>query len=304
MATIVVRDLHKWYGGFHALRGISFEVAQGEVLAVLGPNGAGKTTTVEILQGFVPPSRGEVSVLGYEPMSGGVALCERIGSVLQSSALYDELTVLESVQLFAGYYVRPVAPREVIERVGLSDKEKVRVGALSGGEKRRLDFALAIVGDPDLLFLDEPTTGFDVEIRRKFWDDIAAFAASGKTVVLTTHYMEEAQRLADRVLVLNQGKIVAEGAPDKLGKPMTTIRFKLPVSHRLADLPEGLRAQVEAAGSTIILKAEAPDEVLGTLTKWAREQGIRLEQLEVSKPSLEEAYLELLASVPKEVERL
>jgi ABC-2 type transport system ATP-binding protein len=267
--VIAVENLHRWYGGTHAVRGVSFTAAQGEVLAILGPNGAGKTTTVEILQGYLPPSRGEVSVLGYEPIRGGVAFRERIGTVLQASALYDELTVLETVQLFAGYYARPLSPQDIIERVGLLDKEKVRVGALSGGEKRRLDFALAVVGDPELLFLDEPTTGFDVEIRRKFWDDIAAFAAAGKTIVLTTHYMEEAQRLADRVLVLSHGKVVAEGAPGELGKPITTIRFKLPASHQLADLPEALRVQAEATGPMITLKTEAADNALGALTSWA-----------------------------------
>lgn len=301
MTTIVARDLHKWYGASQALNGISFEVAPGEVLAILGPNGAGKTTTVEILQGYLPPSRGEVSVLGFEPMRGGAAFYERIGTVLQSSALYDALTVLETVQLFAGYYARPLAPSDVLERVGLIGKEGARVGALSGGEKRRLDFGLAVVGDPELLFLDEPTTGFDVEIRRKFWDDITAFAAAGKTIILTTHYMEEAQRLADRVLVLVQGRIVAQGAPSELGKPVTTICFILPTSHRFMDLPDRLRAQGEVAGSTIMLKTEAPDEALGALTDWARAEGVRLEQLEVSKPSLEEAYLELVAGASREV---
>ena len=295
MNPIIVRNLHKSFGAHRALRGISFSAARGEVLAILGPNGAGKTTTVEILQGYLPATQGDVSVFGYEPLRAGPALRDRTGAVLQVSSLYDELTVRETLELFAGYYARPRAPREVIDLVGLAGKAGVRVGALSGGEKRRLDFSLAVVGDPELLFLDEPTTGFDVEVRRKFWGDIAVFAASGKTVILTTHYLEEAQKLADRVLVLNQGRIIAEGPPNQLGKPITTIRFNLPESRRPTDFPEALRQQATVTGNAVTIDTETPEVTLSVLTSWARTNRISLEHLEVKKPSLEQAYLELLA---------
>lgn len=293
---IEVQGLCQRYGRVEALRGVSFSVRPGEVLAILGPNGAGKTTLCDILQGYLRPTQGTVMVLGVPPARFNAAVYERIGVMAQSSALYDELSVRETLRLFAGYYTRPRPLLEVLELVGLSGKEARRVSALSGGEKRRLEFALAVVGDPELLFLDEPTTGLDVEARRSFWNVVLAFAAAGKTIVLTTHYLEEAQQLADRVLVLSSGRIVAEGPPEALGAPLTIIRFKLPKGYRLVDLPEALQSLAEAAGAAVTLKVERADAALAALTAWAQARQVGLEQLEVAQPSLEAAYLELLAA--------
>jgi len=275
--VISIRGLRKSYGDFEAVRGIDLEVHAGEVFAFLGPNGAGKTTTVEILEGYRKRSGGEVSVLGEDPERAGRAWRERIGIVLQSCRLDPYLTVRESIELYAGYYSAPRSVAETIELVGLAGKADVRTGGLSGGQQRRLDVGMALVGDPELLFLDEPTTGFDPSARRQAWETIAGLRDLGKTVFLTTHYMDEAQRLADRVTILARGQIVAAGTPDDLGD-----RESLPttISYRL----NGEQVSVETA---------TPVADLHELTGRAVAQGLELEGLEVTRPNLEDVYLSL-----------
>src|SRR5215218_3198141 len=234
-AAIRVAGLHKAYGEVEAVAGIDFEVAEGECFALLGPNGAGKTTTVEILEGYRDRDAGEVEVLGFDPA--------RVGIVLQSSGHFRELTVREVLELFGGYYPRPRATGEVVDLVGLGDKAGARIKTLSGGQQRRLDLALGLVGDPDLLFLDEPTTGFDPSARRRSWELIESLRDLGKTILLTTHYMDEAQNLADRVAILAAGRVVASGTPDSLGgrdEDEALIAFRLPAGASLDDLPPGL----------------------------------------------------------------
>ncbi len=265
------------YGEVEAVRGIDLEVMPGEVFAFLGPNGAGKTTTVEILEGYRKRSGGEVSVLGEDPQGAGRAWRERIGIVLQSGRLDPYLTVRESLGLYSGYYRAPRPIDEVIELVGLADKADVRASKLSGGQQRRLDVGMALIGDPELLFLDEPTTGFDPSARRQAWDVIAGLRDLGKAVFLTTHYMDEAQRLADRVTIIAAGEIVARGTPADLGRRETqaaTIRF-----HR--------------GGEEIAVKTMTPVETLHELTGEALARGEELEGLEVTRPTLEDVYLEL-----------
>jgi ABC-2 type transport system ATP-binding protein len=279
-----VRGLRKSYGDFEAVRGIDLEVHKGEVFALLGPNGAGKTTTVEILEGYRRRSGGEVEVLGEDPERAGRGWRERIGIVLQSCRIDPYLTVRESLALFAGYYRAPRPVEDVIELVGLQGKADTRARQLSGGQQRRLDVGMALVGDPELLFLDEPTTGFDPSARRQAWDAIAGLRDLGKTIVLTTHYMDEAQRLADRVTIVARGEIVARGTPEELGErqggPAT-------ISYRL----DGEEVSVETA---------TPVKTLNELTGWALEQGVELERLEVRRPSLEDVYLELTAQGPED----
>jgi ABC-2 type transport system ATP-binding protein len=231
MTAIRVSGLRKRYGELEAVRGIDFEVAEGECFALLGPNGAGKTTTVEILEGYRDRDAGEVEVLGLDPQRGGRDLRERVGIVLQSSGHFRELTVREVLELFGGYYPAPRATGEVIDLVGLGEKAGARIKTLSGGQQRRLDLALGLVGDPDLLFLDEPTTGFDPSARRRSWELIESLRELGKTILLTTHYMDEAQNLADRVAILAAGRVVAAGTPDSLGgrdEGEAMISFRLP----------------------------------------------------------------------------
>jgi ABC-2 type transport system ATP-binding protein len=279
-AVISISGLRKLYGDVEAVRGIDLEVRRGEVFAFLGPNGAGKTTTVEILEGYRERSGGEVAVLGEDPQRAGRAWRERIGIVLQSCRLDPYLTVTESLALFAGYYRSPRPVAEVIEAVGLRGKADTRTGKLSGGQQRRLDVGLALVGDPELLFLDEPTTGFDPSARRQAWEAIAALRELGKTVFLTTHYMDEAQRLADRVALISGGEIVARGTPEDIGdrdsQPAT-------ISYRL----DGEEVRVETA---------TPVPALNELTGRALAEGLELENLEVRRPSLEDVYLELTAT--------
>jgi ABC-2 type transport system ATP-binding protein len=278
LSAIEVRGLRKSYGAVEALHGIDFSHEEGEVLALLGPNGAGKTTTVEILEGYRSRSAGEVRVLGEDPERAGPAFRARIGIVLQSSAVYPTLTVSEMLELFAGYYPRAAKPDEVLHLVGLEEKRGARVRTLSGGQLRRLDLGLALVGDPELVFLDEPTTGFDPAARRQAWDTIRGLRELGKTVLLTTHYMEEAQALADRVAILRAGRIVAIGPPADLlgGAADVEIRYR-------------------RNGEVVVLRTQEPTRVLNELTRDALAEGRELEGLQVSRRTLEDVYLELTA---------
>jgi ABC-2 type transport system ATP-binding protein len=295
--VISARGLRMAYGDLEAVRGIDLEVRRGEVFAFLGPNGAGKTTTVEVLEGYLTRTGGDVAVLGVDPQHGGPAWRERAGVVLQESAVEPDLTVRECLKLFAGYYGSPRVVDDLIELVGLSGKADVLGGHLSGGQRRRLDVALALVGDPELVFLDEPTTGFDPSARRAAWEMIAGLQALGKTVFLTTHYMEEAEYLADRICVLAAGKIVGEGTPLTLGgrdSAPTEISFTLPAGVEQTDLPADLvgSATVQNHGR-VELKSHEPMEVLGALAGWSRENGHRLSDIEVHRPTLEDIYLRL-----------
>jgi ABC-2 type transport system ATP-binding protein len=276
--AIQVRDLRKDYGEFEAVRGVSFEVARGEVFGLLGPNGAGKTTTVEILEGYRARSAGEVSVLGHDPAARERDLRERVGIVLQSAGFSPRATVREAVEHFAAAYPRPRDAGETISLVGLDGKEDARAGSLSGGQQRRLDLALALVGDPELIFLDEPTTGFDPAARRTAWEVIKALRSLGKTILLTTHYLEEAQSLADRVAIIKDGLIVAEGPPSEL-----------------SSRPGAYRVSYQQNGHRVELETEDPTSLLHQLTGDALEKGERLEGLSVSRPTLEDVYLELTA---------
>jgi ABC-2 type transport system ATP-binding protein len=274
-AAVTVHELRKRYGDREALRGVSFEIRGGEVFSLLGPNGAGKTTTVEILEGYRTRDGGQVSVLGADPLRASRDWRGRIGVVLQSSAMYETLTVRESLAAFAGYYERPRPVDDVVRVVGLDESADVRVSKLSGGQRRRLDFGLALVGDPDLIFLDEPTTGFDPAARRTAWETIRSLKELGKTILLTTHYLDEAEQLADRVAVLRRGEIVAEGAPADLTRtPATEIRWR-----------ENGRLMVE--------QTHEPTRVLHELTARAVAAGRELDELEVRRPSLEDVYLQL-----------
>jgi ABC-2 type transport system ATP-binding protein len=295
-AVISVRGLRKSYGGLEAVRGVDLEVRGGQIFAFLGPNGAGKTTTVEILEGYRSRTAGEVSVLGADPTQADRGWRERIGIVLQESKMHPELTVRESLELFAGYYRRPRPVDDTISLSGLSEKADDRVGRLSGGQQRRLDVALALIGDPELLFLDEPTTGFDPSARRQAWDVIANLRDLGKTIFLTTHYMEEAQRLADGVAIISRGRVVARGRPEELGdreSQPASISFRLPEGVSPAELPPELAGVTTAANGIISIQADSPVPLLNRLTGWAIERGVALERLEVRQPSLEDVYLEL-----------
>jgi ABC-2 type transport system ATP-binding protein len=296
MAAIRVEGLQKAYGATEAVAGISFEVVEGECFALLGPNGAGKTTTLEILEGYRDRSGGSVEVLGVDPAHGGRDLRERIGIVLQSAGIDRELTVAEVVALFGAYYPHPRDPGEVIELVGLGDKRNARCRTLSGGQQRRLDLALGIVGDPDLVFLDEPTTGFDPSARRRSWELIDSLRDLGKTILLTTHYMDEAQNLADRVAILAAGRIVAQGSPSSLGGrdvAEAEISFRLPDGAGLGDLPPLGPARPRLDDGRVMLRTEAPTGALHALTGWALARGGELEGLAVTRPSLEDVYLRL-----------
>jgi ABC-2 type transport system ATP-binding protein len=281
--AISVRDLTKSYDGVDAVRGISFDVAVGEVFGLLGPNGAGKTTTVEILEGYRTRDGGEASVLGHDPEASSRALRERVGVVLQHSENHPLLTVRETHRTFAGYYDQPRNVDEVIELVGLGDKQDARVKTLSGGQKRRLDLGIALVGDPELVFLDEPTTGFDPAARRSAWEMIRSLRSLGKTVLLTTHYLDEAQQLADRVAVISAGRIVALGRPADL----------------IADTRRTeIRHRVD--GELLVIETDDPTRALHELTGEALAAGRRLEHLEVRRPTLEDVYLELVADAEAE----
>jgi ABC-2 type transport system ATP-binding protein len=291
--AIEISGLHKSYGDLKAVRGVDLEVGEGEVFALLGPNGAGKTTIVEILEGYRTRDAGEVSVLGHDPANADQALKSRIGIVLQSTGMDPYLTVAETLDLFGGYYPNPRTPEEIMELVGLTEKADVRVTKLSGGQQRRLDVGVGLVGDPDLLFLDEPTTGFDPGARRSAWDMIKALADTGKTIFLTTHFMDEAQYLADRVAIISGGQIIAQGAPETLSgrsPGATIIRFKLDDG---SALPGPVRATAREVGDLLEFSTANPTHFLHELTGWALAHKVELQSLVVSKPSLEDVYLEL-----------
>jgi ABC-2 type transport system ATP-binding protein len=294
--AITVRGLRKSYGPVEAVRGVDLDVHEGEVFAFLGPNGAGKTTTVEILEGYRDRTAGDVRVLGLDPAKPTRAWRSRIGVVLQSCQLQSALTVRESVALYAGYYPKPRPVDETIELVGLTADAGKRAGRLSGGQQRRLDVALALVGDPELLFLDEPTTGFDPAARRGAWDMIGNLRSLGKTILLTTHYLDEAQALADRVSIIKDGRIVAEGRPGELGGRQaagTTIRFSLPPGTGPDQLPEALASRLVEGGDRLELVTETAVADLALLCGWALERGVDLGPLEAVRPTLEDVYLEL-----------
>ncbi|HEV2761063.1 MAG TPA: ABC transporter ATP-binding protein [Acidimicrobiales bacterium] len=293
MPAIRVRDLRKSYGAIEAVRGVDFDVEEGEVFGFLGPNGAGKTTTVEILEGYRQRSTGEVLVLGHDPAAGPRALRERIGIVLQETGVERFLKVAEVLELYCGYYPRPRPVDELLALTGLEDKRNEVVKELSGGQRRRLDLALGLAGDPDLLFLDEPTTGFDPSARREAWEIIRNLRSLGKTIFLTTHYMDEAQHLADRVAVIAAGRIVAEGPPDRLAGRNTATEIRFTASPD-AELPQ-LAASVTADQRSVVVRTDNPTAVLHVLTGWALERGVTLHALTVSRPTLEDVYLELTA---------
>ena len=295
--VIEVRGLRKSYNGVEAVAGIDLAVRAGEVFAFLGPNGAGKTTTVEILEGYRRRTAGDVSVLGCDPARAGGDWRARIGVVLQESEPEAELTAGECLALYAGYYPRPRPVAETLELVGLTDQRSTRCGAMSGGQRRRLDVALALIGDPELVFLDEPTTGFDPAARQSAWEVIAGLAGLGKTVFLTTHYMEEAEYLADRIAVLAAGRIVAEGTAATLGGrdgQASVISFTLPAGATAADLPPPVAACVTStAGGRVEAATSRPLPLLGALAAWAGARAIDLPDLQVHRPTLEDIYLQL-----------
>jgi ABC-2 type transport system ATP-binding protein len=295
-SVISIRGLRKSYGDFEAVRGIDLEVDAGEIFAFLGPNGAGKTTTVEILEGYRERSGGEVSVLGIDPQAADRGWRQRVGFVLQESRLVPELTPRETVEQFAGYYASPRDVDETVRLVGLAEKADVRTSKLSGGQQRRLDVALALIGDPELLFLDEPTTGFDPSARRQAWDVIGGLRSLGKTVFLTTHYMDEAQALADRVAIISAGRIVATGSPEELGgeqEARTEISFRMPAGVGAADLPDAVRFGARIDAGAVSVGVDDPVPLLRELTTWATQRGVGLPGLQVRRPSLEDVYLEL-----------
>ena len=277
MSAISVRGLRKSYGALEAVRGVEFEIEAGEVFGLLGPNGAGKTTTVEILEGYRARDAGEVTVLGHDPQHPGAEFRQRIGVVLQQSDLWPNLTVQEVHRAFAGYYEHARDVDEVIELVGLNEKRGSRVKQLSGGQKRRLDLGVALVGDPDLIFLDEPTTGFDPAARRAAWEMIRSLRSLGKTVLLTTHYLDEAEQLADRVAVMRDGEIVRIGTPREL----TSAELQVEIRYRLN-------------GEEVLVRTSEPTRVLHELTSEALARGEEIERLEVRRPTLEDVYLAVL----------
>jgi ABC-2 type transport system ATP-binding protein len=299
VAAIVVRDLHKHYGDTHAVRGLDLTVEEGEVVAVVGPNGAGKTTTVEILEGHRKRTSGHVEVLGCDPETGGRAYRERIGIVLQEAGMEDRFSPRELLRHYAGFYPRPRDVDEVIDLVGLGGKADERTRALSGGQRRRVDLALGLIGDPDLLFLDEPTTGFDPSARRQAWDVVASLCDVGKTVLLTTHYMEEAYRLADRVAVVAAGRLVALGTPDELvdqaAGAQAVISFRLPADVVVGELPR-IDVDLTFHGEAVEVRSTTPTRDLQALTGWATQRGIEFDGFRLLRRSFEETYLDLVGA--------
>ena len=292
MAAVVVDGLHKSYGPVEAVRGVSFTVEAGEVFGLLGPNGAGKTTIVEILEGYRNRDGGDVSVLGVDPRRGGRRLRERVGLVLQEAEVPPLLSVTELIDLYRGFYPAPRPTDEILDLVGLTEKAHARVKTLSGGQQRRLDVALGLVGDPELIFLDEPTTGFDPSARRNAWEIIRNLRRLGKTILLTTHYMDEAQYLADRICVIARGLVVAQGTPEALRagtERRTLIRFAIPRGVDLETLP----LHPASSDGVATIETANPTRAVHEVTSWALERGLELDGLEVTRPSLEDVYLEL-----------
>jgi ABC-2 type transport system ATP-binding protein len=303
MPAIQVHDVHKSYGDVRAVRGASLEVQQGEVFCLLGPNGAGKTTLTEIVEGHRVAASGSVSVLGHDPARGERALRDRIGVVLQSGGIEETLTVGELLEMHGRWYSRSLAPDHLIALVELDAKRDTRSGDLSGGQRRRLDLALGLVGDPDVLFLDEPTTGFDPHARRTAWSTIRSLCATGKTVFLTTHFMDEAQHLADRVAVMVDGQIVASGPPEALGgrdELPTEIRFVLPEAVALGELPELPGCAVSAVRDEVLITTSEGIAAVHVLTGWALERAFALARFSVSQPTLEDVYLALTETATAE----
>ena len=296
MAAVVVEGLRKNYGSLAAVDGLDLVIDPHEVVALLGPNGAGKTTTVEMLEGYRRPDAGTVSVLGMDPRTGGRAFRERIGIVLQEAGFEESFTPRELIRLHAGYYPHPRPVDEALELVDLADKADAKVSTLSGGQRRRLDLALGIVGDPEMLFLDEPTTGFDPTARRRAWDLIDRLRGLGATILLTTHYLDEAQHLADRVVVIDHGRVIAEGTPEQLSEragSATVVSFRLPegtVADQLPRVGDGLRI----AGTVVEVRTRDTTGDVHALTSWAVQRGVSLEGLTLARPSLEDVYLDLV----------
>ena len=300
MSAIAMERLSKRYGEVTALQELSFEVPAGQVVTLLGPNGAGKTTTVEILEGYQAASGGNARVLGADPRHAGRAWRARVGLVLQSSSLDAQLTVREALGVYATLFPRPRPVGEVLELIDLERQADSRIGRLSGGQRRRVDLGLAVIGRPELLFLDEPTTGLDPAARRRAWTTVEKLRAAGTTVLLTTHYLEEAERLADRVLVLAGGRLLADARPAELrarGAP-TTIRFPLPAGAPVADLPVALAGAIDLARGELRLHTGEVTGALDALTAWAWRNGVELAGIEVGPPSLEDAYLALVGEAP------
>jgi ABC-2 type transport system ATP-binding protein len=296
--AVAVRDLRKAYGRTDALRGVTFEVRRGEIFALLGPNGAGKTTVIEILEGYRRRTSGDARVLGADPGRPTRSWRERIGLVLQECELDPNLTVRETVRLFSSFYPEPSQVEETIELAGLAGVGDTRVGQLSGGQRRRVDVAVGIVGNPELVFLDEPTTGFDPTARRGAWTMIDGLRGLGKTILLTTHYMDEAQRLADRIGILREGELVAIGSVEEIGAGLRAdalIRFRLPDGFAPHDIAGEAALPVEMEGDLVTIRAADPQAALYRLTSWATHEGVHLAGLEVTRPSLEEMFLELTA---------
>jgi ABC-2 type transport system ATP-binding protein len=296
-AAIEVEGLRKAYGRVTAVDGLSLTVGSGELVAVVGPNGAGKTTMLEVLEGHRKRDAGRVAVLGFDPATGGTAFRERIGVMLQDAGLDEAFSTRELLELYAGFYPRPRPVDDVLAQVGLTDAADMRTGTLSGGQRRRADLALALVGDPDLLFLDEPTTGFDPAARQHAWDVIDGLRERGTTIVLTTHYMEEAQRLADRVGVLARGRLVALGTPTELAERrmggLSVIGFRLPDGSAGREMPD-LGERVTRTGTLVEIRTRTATRDLHTLTGWALDRGVTLDALTLGRPSLEEVYLDLV----------
>jgi ABC-2 type transport system ATP-binding protein len=304
MAAIAVVDLRKDYGPVHAVDGVSFSVEAGEVFALLGPNGAGKTTTVEILEGHRRRTSGEVDVLGFDPETGGRDYRERIGIVLQEAGFDEDFTVRELVRHYRALYPRRLSVDDVVEIVGLVEKRDARVKTLSGGQRRRLDLALGLVGDPEVLFLDEPTTGFDPSARRRAWDLVQNLRGLGKTILLTTHYMDEAERLADRVAVVVAGRLVAMGRPSEIGgaaRQSSQLTFRLPEAVSATDLPD-LGGELVRRGADWQMRTSEPTVALHRLTGWADSHGHDLAELTITRPTLEDVYLDLIGGADRRAE--
>jgi ABC-2 type transport system ATP-binding protein len=300
--VISARDVHKTYGGHEAVAGVDLNVRSGEIFAFLGPNGAGKTTTVEILEGYREATSGEVCVLGRDPRQADRAWRHRVGIVLQESQPEAELTARECLQMYAGYYARPRPVEATLALVGLTEQAAMRISSLSGGQRRRLDVGLGLIGDPDLLFLDEPTTGFDPSARHTAWAMIAGLRELGKTIFLTTHYMDEAEALADRIAIIVDGRIIAEGTPETLGgrdQAASRITFSLPSDAAVDTLPAMVRqSMIESSESYVSLSTSSPAPVLHELSAWALERGYDLVDIDVRRPSLEDIYLKLTRETP------